>query len=107
MVMSKNSLFEVFESSWPKWETAVLGYATGTKNKTQGLCSALKDLHPASDSDTEDEEEHTSSGKFMQHIIFIYLIYHGLYMQFRDQYHNCTQMPGILPVQKRESKMHD
>jgi hypothetical protein len=65
MIMSRNGLFEVFESSWPKWETAVLGYATGTKNKTQGLCSALKDLHTASDSDTEDEEEHTSSGKFM------------------------------------------
>ena len=68
MIMCQNGLFEKFESSWPKWEKAVLGYATGTKNKTQGLCSALKDLRSVSDSDSEDEEEHTSNGKFM-HII--------------------------------------
>ena len=48
---------------------AVLGYATGTKNKTQGLCCALKDLNPASDPESEDEEEHTSYPKFMQSIL--------------------------------------
>ena len=30
-------------------------------------------------------------------------------MKFResDQYHYCTQMPGVLPVQERESKEHN
>lgn len=70
--MSKNGLFETFESSWPKWEKAVLGYATGTKNKTQGLCCALKDLHSACDSDSEGEEEHPSNGKFL-HALHLYI----------------------------------
>ena len=48
----------------------MLGYATGTKNKTQGLCSALKNLRSVSDSDSEDEKEHTSNGKFMHSICF-------------------------------------
>ena len=43
----------------------MLGYATGTKNKTQGLCCALKDLHSASDSDSEGEDEHPNNGKVL------------------------------------------
>ena len=64
MIMSEN---ETFESLWPKWEKAMIGYATVT-NKTQGLYCALKALH-SSDTDNEDDEEHTSNGKFMYIII--------------------------------------
>lgn len=85
MIMSKNGLFEVFETSWPKWEKAVLGYATGTKNKTQGLCCALKDFtNPASDSDSEDEEEHTSYSKFMQSVILCSCLIGGLYNNIHE-----------------------
>ena len=57
LIMSKSALFEKFESSWPKWEKAILGYASGTKNKTKGLCWALKDLHSESTADSDDDTE--------------------------------------------------
>ena len=66
--MSKNGLFETFESSC----------ATGTKNKTQGLCCALKDLHSASDSDSEGEDEHPNNGKCF---MFVYLMWYNVPIQ--------------------------
>ena len=62
LIMSdhEGGLFEKFETSWPRWEKAIIGYASGTKNKTQGLCWALRDLH--SEADSEDEEESAGKG---------------------------------------------
>lgn len=74
MILDKNCSFETFESCWPKLEKAILGYSTGTKNKTQRLCNALKDL-VSSDSDSEDDEEHTSNGKVM-HVHMLVCIWH-------------------------------
>ena len=78
IIMSRSGLYEMFESSWPKWEKAVLGYATGTKNKTQGLCSALKSLPSMSESDSDGEEEHTSKGKLMHIEIIMFDMGHLL-----------------------------
>ena len=56
LVMDKDDLFTLFGCSWPKWEKAVLEYGTGTKNKTQGLTLALRDLKDTSDTDVDDAE---------------------------------------------------
>ena len=82
IIMSRSGLYEMFESSWPKWEKAVLGYATGTKNKTQGLCSALKSLPSMPESDSDGEEEHTSKGKLMHVEIIMFDMGHLLCLAY-------------------------